>query len=1114
MQQDIAPSYVEHRTRLAQATAAEELLSRVRVNAPKAAAPATAPAVPDEEKGNIAARVAKDVALGLTVEAPRSVGKGIRDAVQSTIDIAGELGEWVEEAGNLPGVKVGADGIEIVSGEELQTLRDEGSDLASAIELPTIGAPKTVTGSVIKGVTQFLVGMKGAGKVLDAAKIPAASGALGYGRSALQGMLANFAAFDPHQQRLSNLIEQVPALKNPVTEYLASDPDDNAAEGRFKNALEGFGLGVLTDGMFKAVKMVRNAVKTRAALQEADTVLETVPRLPESNALRELGDEAADAPLTQVRPVQPPAGTTPNQAAGAAPEKEEIFINFARINAPDDIKKVIQELANLNGKAIKAAQRGKQTFEQIKLNAAQKDAWKAISERRMGEPFNAETAVAARQLWASSADKLSKLAQMAADNPSETNLFAFRKMLSVHHAVQSEVLAARTETARALASWRIPVGGSAERLRDITGVLTEGGGPEVSRELASRVAALAQAGMVRELDEVVQRTVYAKTRDAVLEGWINGLLSNPTTHIVNTMSNSSVMALRMAERAIGSKIASLLGDESSVAAGESAAQWFGLTQGLRDAFRYAWKSAKTGESGFGLGKMETARHGAITSEALGISSSGWLGRATDMLGSVVRVPGRALTAEDEFFKTIGYRMELNAQALRQATQEVSGGKITADMLKQRIAELVQTPPESLRMAAVDAAMYQTFTNTPGKIAQSLGKLTSEFPLLKVIMPFTRTPANILRFTFERTPLAPLMSQFRANIAAGGARRDLALAQLSLGSAAMMTAADLAMNGQLSGSGTTEKGTRAAMAREGWQPYSVKVGERWYAYNRLDPAGSLLGMSADIVDALRNAQHEALDDPDTERLAVATAVAFAGNLTNKTYLSGLSSIFEAMADPQRSSEATVQRMVGSVVPAAAANVARQMDPYQREVYSMLDAIKARTPGLSDNLPPRLNLWGEPISYESGLGKAYDAFSPIYTRTNNKEPIDAELIKQEANLTMPRRRTSFNGATVDLGQYPKAYARYVELSGSGLKHPAWGVGAKDLLNQIITGSHPLSAVYNMRTDGPDGGKVVMIKDIMRQYQELARQQVLQEFPEIAEQVGVKQERRRALRYPNIG
>jgi hypothetical protein len=73
------------------------------------------------------------------------------------------------------------------------------------------------------------------------------------------------------------------------------------------------------------------------------------------------------------------------------------------------------------------------------------------------------------------------------------------------------------------------------------------------------------------------------------------------------------------------------------------------------------------------------------------------------------VPGRLLGSEDEFFKTIGYRMEVYAQAQRQATSEGLSGQA----LRERFAELVANPPEHIRLQAVDAALYATFTSKAG-----------------------------------------------------------------------------------------------------------------------------------------------------------------------------------------------------------------------------------------------------------------------------------------------------------------------------------------------------------------------------------------------------------------
>lgn len=1119
---DVSAEYMNHRIRLASVSAVDELemLARgaAKADSPPvkpegrgaATVPATAPESTLSQVGSTVGRVAKDVGLGI-VETPRGVVKGVRDATAQLFKMGDELASWLEEkSAGTPlefmnsGLKFDKDGVHWIGPDEaLETPTLQTNEL-----IPNLDAPTTVTGGMVKGIAQFLTGMKGAGKLMKAANIPQA----GYAAAAAKGAIANFAAFDPHQQRLSNLIEEFPALKNPVTSFLASDPDDGAAEGRLKNSLEGVGLGVLTDGFFKGVKLLREASAAKLVAGQADDATKVAAgaqREMADDAFRQLGDDAIapDAPLLQT--AKPP-DIKPGKL-GKSTEPAKMYINFARIDAPEDVKRAMQELADASKPSIDKARRGVQSFEKIKLNAQQQDAWSVLKARRAGEPLNAEQSVAARQLWASSTNKLTELADIAAQNPSEANLFAFRKMLGVHDAVQHEVIAARTETARALASWRIPVGASSERLRDITARLEETGGSEIARELAARVSALGKAGMYNEMASVVEKTAYARTRDAVMEGWINGLLSNPVTHVANTTSNTSVLFLRMTERKLAGSIANLIGDQGSVQSGEALSQWHGMTEGYKDAFRFAAKSARTGQSGFGIGKLELPREGAISSEAFKMSSESALGRGVDLLGSVVRTPGRALTAEDEFFKTIGYRMELHAQALRQAAGEVNAGKLAESQLKTRIAEIIANPPENIRMTAVDSAMYQTFTNAPGKLAQSIGRLTSHYPALKVILPFTRTPANILNFTFERTPIAPLMSSFRANISAGGARRDLALAQAALGTGAMMTFADLTMNGHVSGRGPVDKGVKQAMAREGWQPYSVKLGDRWFSYNRLDPIGSLIGLSADVVETFMNAQHDALDDVDTEKLAVASSLAFAGNLTNKTYLSGLSSIIEALNDPQRSADSWAQRLAGSIVPAGVAQIERLEDPVVREVYSMMDAIRARTPGLSDELPARLDLWGEPVSTESGLGKPFDALSPVYSRGSKNEPIDQELLRLEANVTMPPRRTSFKGATIDLSQYPKAYARYIQLAGNELKHPAWKLGAKDLLNKVVSDKHPLSAVYRLRTDGPDGGKDVFIRSTMNDYREMARAQLLKEFPDLAAEVKNKQEKQRALRMP---
>jgi hypothetical protein len=76
-------------------------------------------------------------------------------------------------------------------------------------------------------------------------------------RGMIAGAVADFAAFAPHEERLSNLIQCFPELQNPVTDYLQAKPDDGNVEGRLKNALEGLILGALTEPFSHALRALK-----------------------------------------------------------------------------------------------------------------------------------------------------------------------------------------------------------------------------------------------------------------------------------------------------------------------------------------------------------------------------------------------------------------------------------------------------------------------------------------------------------------------------------------------------------------------------------------------------------------------------------------------------------------------------------------------------------------------------------------------------------------------------------------------------------------------------------------------------------------------------------------
>jgi len=424
-------------------------------------------------------------------------------------------------------------------------------------------------------------------------------------------------------------------------------------------------------------------------------------------------------------------------------------------------------------------------------------------------------------------------------------------------------------------------------------------------------------------------------------------------------------------------------------------------------------------------------------------------------------------------------MELHGQAYRQAFNEGLRDEAAA----RRVLELVDNPPENIKMAAIDASRYQTFTNQLGPAGKAVENLRNKMPYARVIMPFVRTPVNIMSYTFERTPLAPLSASFREEIAAGGARKDLALGKLIMGSTIMAISADLTLSGHLTGAGPTDRDANNILRATGWQPYSIKVGDTYYAYNRLDPTGALLGLAADMAEIMGQTT-----DAEAQQIAAAAALSVAQNMASKTYMSGvvdfMDAFFSSSTDPEANNyklNSWLSRMAGSIVPSSVANIERVMSPEMSATYSMLDKIKSRIPGYSDTLPPRRNIFGEPVVLEGGVGP--DIMSPIYTSTAKDDPIADELVKQQASISMPRR--VINNVELDAQQYDKYILLYSGQDNKGMK----GVPLKEALKKLFA-----TPKYKDSTDGPDGGKVWHIDAVFAQYRNTAKAQLISEDPRL--------------------
>ena len=688
-------------------------------------------------------------------------------------------------------------------------------------------------------------------------------------------------------------------------------------------------------------------------------------------------------------------------------------INLNKIDSPDQVKNVIDEIA-VNNDGFMGARRGVVKFgsDGEELAALAKETGLTENDlinRKSGSAFNAETAYAARVLNIESATNLTKLAKKAqGTDATAEDMFAFEEALNRHVAIQEQIAGITAEAGRTLRSFRETVA-SADVLRSkaIKDYIQAKGGGDRIEEMATFISNL---DTPEQIAKFTKDAVKPKFKDKLQELWINSLLSSPSTHIVNVVSNGIVAATRMPEYAVASLLGAGRKGSDKVSFTETGGRIYGSMYGFLDGMR-AFKNALIDPSSVDdpLTKLELQRQNSIS----GIK------------GEVIRLPGRFLTAEDQLFKSVGYRQELWGQAIRKAKSEGKGIK--------RAYEIMDDPAKNfpdIELKARDTARYQTFTNPLGPTGQSVQKIIQNHPWTRYIAPFVRTPVNIVKYAGQRTPLGVFAKSYKEAIKKGGAEADLARARVIVGSTAMASIAMLANDGLVTGRGPADYREKSILRETGWQPYSIRVGDSYYAYNRFEPVGILFGLAADWTDIYKYTDKKFAEGnkPELEELATMLAASFTENITNKTFLTGISDFINVMFNPDRYGEASIQRFLASFVPTASYYVRKNSDPLIRDSQSVMDAFYNRIPGLSTELPARRNVFGEERRFQEGaapefLGTVGKTFSPVAKSTITNDVVFNELVNLKITPSTPKR--TIGGVDLTPKQYESLLMEMIPL-----------------------------------------------------------------------------------------
>ena len=952
------------------------------------------------------------------------------------------------------------------------------------------------------------------------------------------------------QEQLEQPVETDPAPAIPFAEEPVDEPIQVASL---------FGLGA---------KIFKSKSKAEKAAELADVEARVLPPLPDTPVVQTPGG-------LLVRAASQEDIDLFNEAVGGAYTKGINFPAIAEGIGDLDLADYMAKVKDANKQLFEASRRGTLNFESLKVLAEKQGLDVTVEKWLTRTPGSGDTAedilagLIAYQGVSKEAMALSKKINLLEAGPErDLALDQWHKLATLEGVLGANVSGAGSEAGRTLymlrqAQQNLEIGDIESRSQQLVRLF----GSDNVEDIAYMHHLYMGLPDARAKAKFTQQGIASKSMDIIVEIWINSILSSPVTHMINIAGNSMFYLTRMAENTVAAGIGTvrskITGNLSRVRAREAFIEGQTLIDTFGDALIMAGRTFVTElpqSPGMKIDVRNTRSIGS-TGDLTQLMNEGPLQGAVNILGVSIRLPGRFLLAEDEFFKAIGYRAALRKLAYVNGANLydnlVEGGMDAIEAQKKAAEETanILNNPQNYPDLVGDAQAASKELTFQADLSDSMASLQGAMshPIAKLIVPFFKTPTNVINETLKRTPIALAYPSVRKAIAAGGRDADIATSKIAMGSMvggyfayqAMSMGAAGEQDTIIIGAGPSDPAKRQAFDRQGLYPYTInfrikegpdKGKYTSYTYSRLDPISGVLSMGADMANYAMYEDGE----QNLQELAMHMGMSTFSYATQMPFLQGVSelaTVFRA-PNPQAQFEAFLQLSTQKVTEAGLAvvpgsssfwsGVGRVADPTARSAmlpasgevlgfslsddpaaggpmtrgfYSALQKMKSRNPMFNDELPPRLNLWNEKMTV--GEGSGWEMVSPIRVRTTKFNVLDQELVKLGGGVSMPKG--SIKGVRLNADQYNRLIilmneADFVSESEDGLALMPGDKGydpqntmKPELVNFIL-----LDTDYQAlgKTDRLD-----QINNVIQQFRTAARDQLLQEDLYLAAKVSEK-------------
>lgn len=522
------------------------------------------------------------------------------------------------------------------------------------------------------------------------------------------------------------------------------------------------------------------------------------------------------------------------------------------------------------------------------------------------------------------------------------------------------------------------------------------------------------------------------------------LLSALSTHSTNALGNLIQQIMDIPVRGLAGALDTVAskatGRPQEVFPEEALGQIRGAFKAMPETIQNAIKGLKNEHFGFELRRTEIEQGTPVPT-------------IKGKLGEIIRLPFRLLQSADLAFRTVKKGAEEQALAVRIAKKE----GLTGQAYKNRVKELSKVPPVD-QIDLIDARTERSLMlEDLDGILKTIEDTKNKYPAVQFIIPFYRTLINLSKEAYRMTPIRMIgqgVGKTVGTVNKGAGRkvtdmfsdqwtRDKAtrmeeISRQIIGTSIMayITTMMLTDDIDVTGASPRKAGDREVLYGQGKMPHSIRIGDKWVEFQRVQPIGQLMQIAGSIAESIKAYQNEGQLNSEDVRKNVWKGI---GNLTSMVFtqspFTGVSDLFDLMkggAYNEGISKAFpryIGQLIGTFIPNILRRTTTAIDPIIYEKRGIRPQLQSRIPGLQDELTPKRDLFGEIVRQG---GTPVSRFgSPIRTSDVKSNQLFEEFETIGYTPTVPRR----NAFNTDLSA--KEYETLQRYYGPRLRDELWDI-----------------------------------------------------------------------------